>query len=374
MNYQSKLYSLKNLYNHKTSDEIFIKAVKQNVMYHKKHCLEYAYILKDKRFHIKQLNNISDLSKLPAIPTLYLKLHNLKSIDDRKMLIKATSSGTKGKKSSIGFDMKGLLYGFRMVMKVASFHKLLSWKPTNYIVLGYEPNKNNKTVVSKTAFGATLFAPAIKREFALKYINNNYQLDFKSLARTLIRYSHQPFPVRLIGFPAYTYFFLNELKKAGVSVKLPKDSMVMLGGGWKQFYSEKVEKEELYKLIEDTLGIKKSNCREFFGAVEHPIIYCDCKNHHFHVPAYSRVIIRDVVTLLPVEKGKIGLLNLITPMLNSMPVVSVMTDDLAILHDGSECGCGIDTPYFEIIGRVGVEEIKTCAAGADELLQGKGES
>lgn len=75
MNYQNKLFSFKKLYNHKASDDIFIKAVKQNVLYHKKHCSEYAKILKSKRFHIKQLKNINDLYKLPAIPTLYLKLH-----------------------------------------------------------------------------------------------------------------------------------------------------------------------------------------------------------------------------------------------------------------------------------------------------------
>jgi phenylacetate-coenzyme A ligase PaaK-like adenylate-forming protein len=286
-----------------------------------------------------------------------------------KLLIKSTSSGTKGKKSHIGFDAKGLYYGAHMVLRTALFHKLLSIKPTNYILLGYKPDKNNHTVISKTAFGATFFAPALRRVYALKPSPDGYELDLKGLKKALLKYSKQPFPVRLIGFPAYTYFFLQELKKSGISVKLPKGSKVLLGGGWKQFYTEKVDKKTLYALIEEVLGIKEENCREFYGAVEHPIIYCDCKNHHFHVPVYSRVIIRDVNTLLPVKNGEIGLVNLMTPMLESMPLVSVMTDDLGVLHDGSECGCGIKAPYFEILGRVGVKDIKTCAAGAAELLK-----
>lgn len=372
MNYQNKLFSFRELYDHDGTNHLFVKAVKQHVNYHKKHCKEYAKILNSRKFHIKHIKSIHDIGKLPPIPTLYLKHYHLSSMDPKKMFIKATSSGTKGKKSHIGFDGLGLFRGFHMVVSTAVTHRLLSWKPTNYIILGYQPNKNNETVISKTAFGSTLFAPAIKRTYALKYVNQSYQLDLNGLKKALLRYSKQPFPVRLVGFPAYTYFFLNELKQAGISVKLHPDSMVMLGGGWKQFYTEKVEKEDLYRLIEEILGIKESNCREFFGAVEHPMIYCDCKKHHFHVPAYSRVVIRDVNTLEPVEHGKMGLLNLITPMLNSMPIVSVMTDDLAVLHDGATCGCGIETPYFEIIGRVGVSDIKTCAAGAEELLQGKG--
>ena len=45
-----------------------------------------------------------------------------------------------------------------------------------------------------------------------------------------------------------------------------------------------------------------------------------------------------------------------------------MTDDLGVLHPGDECGCGIKSPYLEIIGRVGIKDIKTCAAGASQLL------
>lgn len=368
MDYRKQLFTYKKIYDHKGSDACFLNTVKRNVLHHSLRCSEYADILKSRNFQLKQLETISDLHKIPVIPTLYLKTHRLRSMPVNKMFIKATSSGTKGRKSRIGFDLKSLYYGAFMVLRTASYHRLLSLIPTNYIMLGYKPDPGNQTVITKTALGATFFAPALHRTFALKPSTEGYQLDLEGLKESLLAYSQKPFPVRLIGFPAYMYFFLQELKNSGISVTLPKGSKVLLGGGWKQFYSEKVDKRTLYAMIEDVLGIKEENCREFFGAVEHPIIYCDCKKHHFHVPVYSRVIIRDINTLLPVQNGEIGLVNLITPMLESMPLVSVMTDDLGVLHDGSECGCGIDAPYFEIIGRVGVQGIKTCAAGATELL------
>ena len=144
----------------------------------------------------------------------------------------------------------------------------------------------------------------------------------------------------------------------------------MLGGGWKQFYTEQVDKNTFYELAYKVLGIEDQDIIEFFGAVEHPILYCDCKNHHFHIPVYSRVIIRDVQTLKPLNYGKAGLVNLLTPMVKATPILSVMTDDLGVLHEGKECGCGIEAPYLEIIGRVGLEDIKTCAAGAADLLAG----
>lgn len=369
MDYREKLFTHRKLYDHAATDRIFMKAVRKNIAFHLRRCPEYAAILTRKGLRPGQLRTIFDLYKLPPLPTLYLKTHRLRSMPDKQLLLRSTSSGTTGKKSLIGFDLKGLYYGAFMVLKTASYHRLLSIKPTNYILLGYQPDKSNHAIIAKTAFGATYFAPALHRAYALKPTAQGYRLDLEGLKRALMKYSRLPFPVRLIGFPAYTYFFLMNLKESGTQLKLPKGSMLLLGGGWKQFYVEKVDKKTLYALVEEVLGIKETDCREFFGAAEHPIVYCDCQNHHFHVPAYSRVIIRDVHTLLPVKNGTAGLLNLITPMLESMPLVSVMTDDLGILHDGSECGCGISAPYFEILGRAGVSDIKTCTAGAFELLQ-----
>ncbi len=61
-------------------------------------------------------------------------------------------------------------------------------------------------------------------------------------------------------------------------------------------------------------------------------------------------------------------MNLITPMMTSMPFTSVMTDDVAVMYPGEACPCGIKAPYFEVLGRAGLADIKTCAAGAAELL------
>ena len=107
-----------------------------------------------------------------------------------------------------------------------------------------------------------------------------------------------------------------------------------------------------------------------FGAAEHPILYTDCRYHHFHVPTYARVIIRDIETLKPVKPGEVGLINLLSPMSKGTPLLSIMTDDLGVLH-AEKCPCGAQSMYLEILGRSGVEDIKTCAAGAEQLLKGQ---
>lgn len=367
MSYKKQLFTYKKPYHTKETNDLFLKAMQENCLYQYEHCKEYAEILDRKGFHPSDLKEYSDLEKLPFLPTLYFKQHALFSMPSRRLLIKATSSGTSGKMSRMGFNFSSLYRGLRMVLTVGKYHKLFSLNPTHYLVFGYEPNKNNSIVFSKTAYGFTYFAPALSRAYALKYTKEGYQLDLENLKQKFLQYSQSKFPVRTIGFPAYTYFLLKQMKEEGLKVTLPKGSIMTLGGGWKQFYAQQVSKSEFYALVEEILGIDEQHIFEFFGAVEHPILYTDCRCHHFHVPVYSRVMIRDVDTLKPVENGQVGLVNLMSPMVDSVPLLSIMTDDLGILHE-EKCECGEDSPWLEILGRVGIKDIVTCAAGAGELL------
>lgn len=370
MKYRRMLFGVKHPFDTQNTEDLFFKAVKENCQFHYTHCIEYKKMMDGMNFNPDSLCSYRDIESIPFLPTLFFKNHSIFSIPSSRMLIKATSSGTKGKFSNIGFEISGLLCGLRMVLKIGKWRKLFSPKPVNYIVFGYKPHRKNKTAVTKTAFGATLFAPALRRTYALKFTKIGYAPDLEGVINAIEKYSQSRFPLRFMGFPSYTYFVLKMMDERGMRFQLKKGSKIMLGGGWKQFYTEKVDKDVLYNLAKKVLGIEETDIIEFFGAVEHPILYCDCSNHHFHVPAYSRVIIRDVKTLKPVENGKIGLVNLITPMVKATPILSVMTDDLGILHDGAECGCGISSPYLEIIGRIGLKDIKTCAAGAAEFLSG----
>jgi phenylacetate-coenzyme A ligase PaaK-like adenylate-forming protein len=350
--------------------KLFLGAVKKNVALQQQNCPKYADILKHYAFSADDLNGEDDLYKIPVLPTLYYKKNDLFSIDPKKARINATSSGTSGTQSRVVFDKDTLYTGIRMMIRFFLHHKVISPIPTNYIVLGYEPSAHNRMGAVKTAYGTTWFAPPLRRVYALKDTGNAYEVNTEGIQRALFKYARQGLPVRFVGFPAYMYFLVRALDENNIRLKLNGHSKVLLGGGWKQFSSEEIDREAFFGLILRTLGIDRSRCLEFYSAVEHPIPYCKCKNGHFHVPVYSRAIVRDVHNLMPVPNGEVGLLSFVTPLVLSMPLVSVVTDDLSILHDGWECGCGIQTPYFELLGRAGAAGIKTCAAGAAELLKG----
>ena len=373
MDHRKKLFAHRDPYDLPGTDDLFAAAMAQNCRFQYENCADYRRILDEGGFSPDRLRSAEDLADLPVIPTLYFKRHALSSMSPEKLAVKATSSGTSGKKSELGFDLISLLRGASMVWRMTRYHHLLSPKPCHYLVLGYQPHKSNQMAFAKTGYGFTFFAPALSRTYALQYRDGSYQLNLEGLEKRILRCAEGNMPIRTIGFPAYTYMLLSEMKKRGIRLQMPKGSMITMGGGWKQFYAQKVEKEVLYRLAEEVLGISEENCVEFFGAVEHPILYTTCSRHHFHIPVYSRVIIRDPETFQPLPMGQMGLVNLMTPMVMSQPLLSVMTDDLGILHPGDSCGCGISSPWLEIIGRVGIRDIVTCAAGAEQFLIPKGQ-
>lgn len=370
MDSREQLFLSPDPYDTEGTEEIFIRAVKENILYHQKNCKDYNRILSTAGYNPRNLRSESDLACIPVIPTLYLKKHPACSVPREKLAVVAKSSGTGGLQSKIPIDRKSLFLGMAMAGKIFRFHGLISPLPTNYGILGYKPDPKTAAGAARTLYGATKFAPAAHRAYAVKQGNDGFEPDMDGFIKSLSFYEKALLPVRIMGFPAYLWYLLEFLEGQGLCFRFAPGSKVILGGGWKTSQNHRVSREELFRKTRHYLGIREASCYEFFSAVEHPVSYCCCKNHHFHVPIYSRVIIRDFHTLEPLPYGKPGLLSFVTPLLGSSPCVSVMTDDIGILHEGSSCGCSIKSPYFEILGRAEDTGIKTCAVQAQTHLRG----
>ena len=294
MSFRSKLFRHPNPYDIAGTEELFVSAVRENCSYAYRHCPEYKEILDDEGFSPDQLRCAEDLAKLPILPTALFKRRRLLSMSRRRLPVVATSSGTSGHASKIGLSVGDLWAGLKMVLRVCRKRQLLSLRPCHYVVFGYQPNRKNRTGASKTAFGVTLFTPALSRTYALRWRDGKYVLDLKAVQAAIVKHARSRFPLRFMGFPAYAWFLMKQMDEQGLRVQLPKGSKLMLGGGWKQYYTEEVDKPVFYALAKKVFGLDEADIIEFYGAVEHPILYCDCEHHHFHVPIYSRVLIREI--------------------------------------------------------------------------------
>jgi len=367
MKHRRKLFLTKDIYNLPPTDHLFVRAMQDNIAFHAAKCQQYREILQHFSFNLDDLKTIDDLYRITPLPTSYLKNNTMLSKPHDKLFIKTTSSGTGGTKTLSGYDKGSAFCALLMGLKVMRFHRLISARRTNYMVLGPKPDKINQTATAKALKYFTILAPSSKIEYAVKLKDGEYHVDADDLVNVVKRFEAEGKPVRIIGFPAYLKLFLEELAAKGLNAKLHKNSKILFGGGWKTFFAEEISKEQLFAMASEALGIQRQNFKDHFSTAEHPINYIACENNHFHIPVFSRVIIRDVNTLKPVENGTPGVLNLITPLLSSAPYGSIITDDIAVLKN--DCGCGVPSPYMQIIGRVGLSNIRTCTQQASEFLK-----
>ena len=86
-------------------------------------------------------------------------------------------------------------------------------------------------------------------------------------------------------------------------------------------------------------------------------------------PVYSRILIRDPLTLKVLPDGQEGLMNLITPYNLAQPNLSVLATDLAVIKD--DCPCGKKGKYIASVRRGGISKNRGCAIAALDLLNKK---
>ncbi len=371
MTAREKLLELENVYDQQGSSEIFLEAMRDCTQHHINNNEFFNKYSKESNFKPEDLKTEDDLKKIPVIHANFFKKYEVLSIDRSEIAEYATSSGTSGQKSQMFFDSDSFEFGNSMVKNEFRYFGFLSDEPTNYLLFTYEPAQSSKNLgTAKTDIGLLSYAPVNQTFFALRYNGNGHDFDVYGTIKALEEYEEQGLPVRIFGFPSFLYFTVRQMKESGHRpLQLNPNSMTLLGGGWKGYADKQIQKSELYAMVEEMLGIPSENCRDGYGSTEHSVPYFECPNHHFHIPVYSRMLIRDVKTLEPLPYGKAGFANFITPHLLSVPAVSVLMGDMAVLHDPKECGCGINTPFMEILGRAGTSKAKSCAITASELLK-----
>lgn len=351
----------------------FAAAMHQIVDWHAEHSPFYRQLLQSRGLLGHPITTLDDCAALPFIHANFFKTHEVLSVPRDQIALHLTSSGTTGQKSQIFFDAWSIGAGQRMVSTIFEHY---GWhtpeQPTNYLLFNYEPAQGWKVGTSYTAGFLTRFAPINKVHYALRRTGlGGHEFDVYGTLQVLQEYADEGLPVRIFGFPAFLHATLERMRALQQEpLTLPPGSLAFFGGGWKGQADRAVPKSELYGAITAQLGIPDARIRDGYGSVEHSVPYVECAHHHFHVPTWSRVLIRDVKTLQPLGPGEPGFLHFISPYVTSVPVQSVLMGDLAAWHPAGSCGCGLPTPYFELLGRAGVSKNKSCAIAAAELLKG----
>ncbi len=353
------------------TDEVYVKALKEIIAWHRKHNDFYRKYLDYYDYNDEKIQSIEDLEKIPFLHANYFKTNVVSTAKEDQIVMHATSSGTTGQKSQHFVD-KWTNHAVFYISDVSQEHNgFVSDELCNYLVFNYEPFSGFKTGTATTNQKMMQYAPGKDIAYALRYNGTaGHEFDSFGMVDKLLQFQQEGLPVRMLGFAAFLNFTIDKLKDLGYdSLPLNPGSRCLFGGGWKNHKDKELPKSDFYRKINEFFGIPLENIRDKYGSVEHPISYVECSEHHLHIPAYERVIVRDVTTLKPLPYGEPGFAQLISPVITSMPSHSILMGDLIVMHPAGSCSCGRPAPWMEILGRAGTSKNKSCAIAASEMLK-----
>ena len=357
---------------YRLDDSLFVEAMREAVTWHRDRSPFYRERLARAGFTPEGLRTLADALETPFVLASFFKMHEILSVPREQISVHLTSSGTTGQKSQIFFDDWSISAAQRMVEFIFNAE---GWNTpetaVNYLLYTYESGLAAGLGTSFTDHFLTRFAPVHRAFTALRRTGTGgTEFDPFGCIETLRSYEKEGRPVRIFGFPAFLHFTLQRMRELELPpLLLHPESFVFLGGGWKGQASQAIDKRALYREIAIGLGIPDQRIRDGFGAVEHCVPYIECARHEFHVPTWSRVVIRDLRTLAAVGFGERGFLQFVSPYITSVPAISVLMGDLASLHPPEACGCGTPTPFFVVHGRAGTSRNQSCAIAAAQLIK-----
>ncbi len=347
---------------------LFVEAMSEMLSFHRTHCPIYDTLCRLKGFESYTLDSEEDLVRIPHIMTTALKEMVLLSVPKDEIVQHLTSSGTSGQQTQLFWDAESQQRQSLMRRRIVETFGLCDPNGrVNYLVFSYDPATSGEKGAAHTHIRYMSFAPAAETVYAItEGVDGQPSFDVSRCVEALERFAASGLPLRVVGFPAFGYRTLQELRKRNKHFRFPDNSLLFSGGGWKLHTGEAIPYEAYAALVQEVLGIRKDRIRDIYGMVEHGVPYLTCEQGRFHIPIYSRVWALHPATQEVLPYGTVGLLKLITPYIRSMPTISVLSTDWGAILP--ECECGRPGPILLLKGRAGVRKYAGCAISAAQLL------
>lgn len=204
-----------------------------------------------------------------------------------------------------------------------------------------------------------LISFATETVYCLRGGDTEPTLDSEKLLECAQRWGQSE--VLVYGFTYVIWnYFVRPLRSRGIRLDIP-NARVLHSGGWKRLEAEAVTKELFSNEVASVFGCPASNVIDFYGMVENVgVIYPDCQCGNKHVPIFAEVVVRNPLTLQPVQAGEQGLVQVCSVLPTSFPGFLLLTEDIGEIVDYQECPCGRRGTCFRFVKRMPKAELRGC--------------
>ena len=304
-------------------------------------------------------SNITDISKLPFLPVSIFKKIILLSVPKSQIVKTIKSSATTNNLPSlIPLDQTTIM---RQMISLNSIMKdFLGNNKLDFIILDSEntlkDTDSNLSSRGSAIRGMLIFA---KRFFCI--LNDKLEVESSLVSKVMTLDDTQKC---IFGFTWLVYKIILENKNNEEfknTLLNFKNSYILHIGGWKKLTDISVEKNQFNNEVSLFFNTTPNRVIDLYGMTEQlGIVYPDCEFGHKHVPIFSEILIRDRTTFDVLSDGQTGFIQVISPIPNSYPGISLLTDDLGQILGRDNCQCGRKGTYFVFKKRSEIAEPKGC--------------
>jgi hypothetical protein len=333
---------------------VFMEAMQEAAKLHYEKCELYKKFCQKNNF---DPNGNYALEDIPFFPVSLFKTVKLISVDEKDVVrIVNSSATTSGIPSTVYLDNVTAKRQVKALNSIMS--GFIGPERKTFIVFDCpETIKSNDGRLASRGTAIRGFLPFSKKMIFI--LNKDLEVDKEALKQIAGEDN-----ACYLGFTFLIYQIMEKHKndkEVKDALKHRKDSLMLHLGGWKKLQELNISKTSFNMELSRFLNIGEKNVIDVYGMVEQlGTIYPDCEYGYKHVPVYSEIIIRDVQTLKPVEDGKEGFIQLLTPLPNSYPGISVLSDDIGVIVKKDECECGRRGKAFLFRSRAQNAELKGC--------------
>jgi hypothetical protein len=331
----------------------FMEAMKESLKLHYEKCGLYRKFCQKNNFDPYGSYALEDV---PFFPVSLFKTVKLISVDEKDIVKTVNSSATtSGIPSTVYLDSVTAKRQVKALNSIMS--SFIGTERRTFAVFDSpETVRSSEGKLSSRGTAIRGFLPFSKRMVFV--LDKGLNLDRKALKEIASEEN-----VCFLGFTFLIYQIMERHKNdrdAAEALKGVK-SLVLHLGGWKKLQELNISKAAFNQEVSRFLNTEEGRIIDVYGMVEQlGTIYPDCECGFKHVPAYSEIIIRDPETLKPAEDGKEGFIQLLTPLPNSYPGVSVISDDIGVIVKRDGCECGRRGKAFLFRNRAQKAELKGC--------------
>ncbi len=304
-----------------------------------------------------------DLEQIPFLPVEIFKRINLLSVpEDQIVRTLYSSATTSGVPSKVGIDRITAQRQLRALLSILS--SFLGKKRKAFIFFDVPAIATSSfSQLSARAVAIRGLMSAASRSFFCMRLQSDgsLELNLDQLAEAIEQALKSQLDICFYGFTYVVYEYVYPaLRHAGIRLETPS-AHLLHSGGWKHLSDRQVTKAQFNADVARQFGLPESHVVDFYGMIEQVgTIYPDCEQQRKHTPIFSEILLRDLRTLQVCPPGETGLIQLLTPLPNSYPGISIITDDLGCIDLLDGCPCGRRGIAFRFLGRQEKAEIRGC--------------